>query len=230
MAGCRPQGHAVCFTLTGGCHARHLFDPFDSLRRRPDLRPGEAAGARGSGLRHLAAAVFDAHPARESAPAGRRLGGDRERHRGGGELGSAGDAVGRDRLHARPGAAAGLHRRAGGGRSGGDARRDGGDGRRCREDQPAAAGGAGDRPLGAGRRVRLGCRLPPQRRTRVRAQSRALRLPQVGAAGVRQLQGGAAWHRDLPPGESRVPGAGGDGDPRRRRAVPARLPGHAGRY
>ena len=46
---------------------------------------------------------------------------------------------------------AGLHRRSGGGRSGSDARRYEGAGRRSHADQSAAAGGTRHRPLGAGR-------------------------------------------------------------------------------
>ncbi len=46
-----------------------------------------------------------------------------------------------------------------------------------------------------------------QRRDRVRAQSRALRVPALGTEGVRQLPRRAAGHRHRPPGEPRVPGA-----------------------
>ena len=63
-------------------------------------------------------------------------------------------AVGGDRVHPGPSRDAGLHRGAGDRRSGGDARRDGRARRRPGEDQPAGPGRAGDRPLGAGRRVR----------------------------------------------------------------------------
>ena len=92
------------------------------------------------------------------------------------------------------------------------------------QDQPAAAGRAGHRPLGPGRRVRRAPRLPAQRRARVRAQPRALRLPALGPDGVRQLQRGAAQHRHLPPGQPRVPGARG------RDARRPGLPRHAGRH
>ena len=44
---------------------------------------------------------------------------------------------------------------------------------------------------------------------RVRAQHRALPVPEVGAERLRQLPGGAAGDRHLPPGEPRVPGADG---------------------
>ena len=47
-----------------------------------------------------------------------------------------------------------------------------------------------------------------QRRARVRAQPRALRVPEVGPEGVRQLPRRAAGHRHRAPGQPRVPGAG----------------------
>ena len=62
----------------------------------------------------------------------------------------------RDRLPPGARADAGFHRRARGGRSGRDARRDGRARRRSEEDQSAGAGRSGHRPLGDGRRVRLG--------------------------------------------------------------------------
>ena len=105
-----------------------------------------------------------------------------------------------------------------------DARRDGGAGRRPREDQPARAGRARDRPLDPGRRVRRAARLQAQRRVRVRAQQGALRVPALGPGGVRQLRGRAAEHRHLPPGEPRVP------RPRGRVARRPGVPRHAGRH
>ncbi len=58
---------------------------------------------------------------------------------------------------------------------------------------------------------------------------RALRLPALGPDGVRQLLGGAAEHRHLPPGEPRVPGARGrvarrPGVPRHAGRAPTRTP------
>ena len=47
-------------------------------------------------------------------------------------------------------------------------------------------------------------RLRGQRRARVRAQPRALLLPQVGPGGLRQLQRRPAGDRDLPPGQPRA--------------------------
>ncbi len=57
----------------------------------------------------------------------------------------------RDLVHARARAAAGLHRRARGGRPGRDARRDQAPRRRSGADQSAPARRSGDRPFGAGR-------------------------------------------------------------------------------
>ena len=69
---------------------------------------------------------------------------------------------------------------------------------------------------------RLGVRA--ERRARVRAQPRALPVPALGPDGVRRLQGRAAGHRHLPPGEPRVP------RPRRRGPRRRGVPGHAGRH
>ena len=111
----------------------------------------------------------------------------------------------RDRLPSRPRPHAGLHRRPGRGRPRRDARRDQGARRRPAEDQPLEPRRPRHRPFGDGRRVRHPARLPAQRRPRVRAQHRALPVPQVGAERLRQLPGGAAGHRHLPPGQPRVP-------------------------
>ena len=77
-----------------------------------------------------------------------------------------------------------------------------------RQDQPARPGRPGHRPLGPGRRVRQRARLRHQRRPRLRAKRRALRVPALGPAGVRQLPRRPAGDRHLPPGEPRVPGPG----------------------
>ena len=71
-------------------------------------------------------------------------------------------------------------------------------------------------------------RLRRQRRARVRAQPRALLVPQVGPAGLRQLPRRAAGDRDLPPGQPRAPRPGRL-QPRARRR-PAGLPRHPGRH
>ena len=73
-------------------------------------------------------------------------------------------------------------------------------GRRPREDQPAGAGRAGDRPLRAGRRVRLHGGVPAQRRARVRAQPGALRVPALGPDGVSTTSG---WSRPTPGSSTR---------------------------
>ena len=75
-------------------------------------------------------------------------------HRGACHLEREGGAEQGDRVHAGARRDAGLHRRSRGRRPRRDARRDVRDGRRPGEDQPARAGRARDRPLGAGRRVR----------------------------------------------------------------------------
>ena len=62
-------------------------------------------------------------------------------------------------------------------------------------DQPADPRRARDRPLGAGRRVRVALGLRAQRRARVRAQPRAVRVPALGAARVPRLQGRPAGDR-----------------------------------
>ena len=64
-----------------------------------------------------------------------------------------GAAFARDRVPAGARAVARLHRRPGGRRLGGDARRDGRDGQRPRGDQSAAAGRTRHRPFGAGRQL-----------------------------------------------------------------------------
>ena len=94
-------------------------------------------------------------------------------------------------------------------RPGRHARRHGRPRRRPDPDQPAGPGRAGHRPLGGGRLRRAARRLRPQRRAGVRAQPGALRVPALGPAGLRRLQGRAPGHRHLPPGQLRVPGQGG---------------------
>ena len=135
-----------------------------------------------------------------------------------------GRAVAGDQL--QPGARppAGLHRRPGGRRPRRDARRDGRPRRRPAEDQPADPRRARDRPLRAGRRLRDALLDRAQLRARVQAQPRALRVPALGPGRLRELQGRAAEHRHLPPGQPRVPRA------RRRGARRAGVPGHGRRH
>ena len=91
-------------------------------------------------------------------------------------------------------------------------------------DQPGDPRRARDRPLGAGGRVRDAARLRPQRRARVRAEPRALRLPPLGPGRVRRTEGRPARHRHRPPGQPRVPRARGRGARR------AGVPRHARRH
>ncbi len=183
-------------------------------RELRDLPARRAAGQ----VRRGATAVRTEDPAREPAPLRGRRGGHRFGHREARALGGSRRALERDRLHPEPGADAGLHRRPGDRRPRGDARRDRRARRRSQADQSARPGRARDRPLDPGRQLRRAVGLPEERRARVRAQPRALRVPSLGADGVRQLLGGAAEHRHLPPGQPRVPRARGDGA--RRPGVP----------
>ena len=174
--------------------------------------------------RHHAAPVHAARAPRERAPDGGRRRRDGCRRRGRRRLGGVGGAVAGDLLHARPRAAAGLHGRAGRRRSRGDEKRHARPRGRSAEDQSAPPCRARDRPLRAGGRVRDAARHLPQRRARVPAEPRALRLPALGPRRLRQLQGRPAEHRDRPPGEPRVPRAG------RGRAQRHRVPRHARRH
>ncbi len=131
----------------------------------------------------------------------------------------------RDRLPPRPRADAGLHGRARGRGPRGDARRDRGARRRRAEDQPAQPRGPRDRSFGDDRRVRQPARVPAQRRPRVRAQHRALPVPQVGPVGLRQLPRRPARHRHLPSGQPRIPRAD-----RLDRCRPARRPDRLSRH
>ncbi len=141
--------------VTGVCLAgEHLRDEVQPDGRRRDLRGVPPPLPRAPRVQRRAAAVLAAHPPREpAAHRGRRLR-DRGDHRSAGEVEPAGDPAAGDRIHARPRAVAGLHRRARHRRPGRDARRHGRPRRRPEPDQPAAAGGAGGRPLRPGGRVR----------------------------------------------------------------------------
>ena len=99
---------------------------------------------------------------------------------------------GRSAVHAGPRRAPGLHRRAVRGGPGRDAGRDGPDEGRSRPDQSGRPLRPGDRPLGAGRLLRLGAVAQAQCRAGVRAEPRAVPAAQVRPAGVRQLPGRAA--------------------------------------
>ena len=157
--------------------------------------------------RRRAPAVLAENPAREpAAPRGRRV---REGRRHPALAGVDARRLGRegDLVHARARPAAGLHRRPVRRRSGRDARRHRRARRRSREGQSAAAGGAGHRPLGAGRSLRQRRRVPAERGPRVPPQSRALRVPALGPDRVSQLPRRPARDRHRPPGQHRVPRA-----------------------
>ena len=138
-----------------------------------------------------------------------------------GQLGPEGRARATRSRSARARAAAGLHRRPGGRRSRGDARRMkalGGDPTRINPLQPAE--------LVIDHSVQVdefgnADALLAERADRVRAQPGALRVPALGPDGVPELRGRAARHRHRPPGEPRVPGArrlhGADSQGRQRR-------------
>ena len=114
-----------------------------------------------------------------------------------------------DRLLARPGADAGLHRGPGDRRPGRDARRQATAGGRPDPDQPARPGRSGDRPLGGGRHRRAATPRP-QRGAGVRAQPGALHVPALGARRPSPTSSVVPpQYRHRPPDQLRVPGPGG---------------------
>ncbi len=125
----------------------------------------------------------------------------------------------RDRVPPRARADAGLHRRARGGRSRRDARRDDRARGRSEQDQSAGAGRPRHRPFGRGRLRRHLEVARPERGARIRAEPGALPLPQVGPAGVLQLLRRPARHRHLPSGQSGISGADGLDRPRKRKTA-----------
>ena len=139
-------------------------------------------------------------------------------------MGRQGGALARDRVHTRPRHPPGLHGRSGDRRPRRDAARDARPRWRRRAYESATPVRACDRPLRPGRRVREPDGDRDQYGPRVRAQRRALRVPPLGAAGVRQPQGRPAQHGDRPPGQPRVP------RPRRRGQGRPGVPGHAPRH
>ena len=142
------------------------------------------------------------------------------------------------RIRLPPGARAdaGFHRRAGGGRSRRHARRHEGARRRPQEDQSAGAGRSRHRSLGRGHLLRQQPGVQEERRRGIPAEPGALQIPEMGAALVRQFQRGAAGHRHLPPGQSRISVARGleqEGQGQGRRQAGdhgRRLSGHGGRH
>ena len=205
-------------------------DPPHPQCRRQALRlfQPRRGGAGGRARRHLAPAVLAEGAAGKPGAAGKRPHRHGRRHQGGRRLARQQELGPRDRVPpgARPDA--GSDRRAGGGRSRGDAAGDGRSRRRPEQDQPAVAGRSGDRPFGADRQFRHPGGLRRQRQDRVRAQRRALPLSALGPGRVRQFPPGAAGHRHLPSGQSRIPVAGRV-DHRRGRPHD-RLSRHAGRH
>ena len=149
------------------------------------------------------------HRARIGAAQLRRQEGRREGRRDSGQLERQGARAGGDSLRRRAHRAAGLHRRAAPRRSRRDARR----GRHAWQRSQ-------DRSSRSCRWISWSitrCRwissaraeaLQHESRHRVQAQPRALPIPQVGPAGVRDLRRRAARHRHRPPGESRIPRQG----------------------
>ena len=128
---------------------------------------------------------------------GRRAGDGRRRQEPRG-LERGGAQGRRASLHAGPGDPPGLHGRARGRRPGLDARRREAAGRRPDEDQSPRARGPGRRPLGPGRRVRLGRRAGPERR---RSSSSATASATSSCAGARRRSRTSGWCRP-PPGSS----------------------------
>ncbi len=209
-------------TPQGGQQDLRLLQPAD----RGEERPQE----------HLAAAVLHEGAAGESAaqrgwPLDHQGG-----HPGGCAVAQDQDVGTRDRLS--PGARfdAGLHRRAGGGRSRRHARRHEDARRRSEEDQSARSGRSRLRSLGGGHVLRQQQRGQEERRRGISAEPGALRIPEMVAEIVRQLPRRAARHRHLSPGESRISVADGveqEGQGQNRRQAGRdgrRLSGHAGRH
>ncbi len=97
-----------------------------------------------------------------------------------------------------------FHRRPRRRRSRRHARSDEKNGRRSQAHQSALPRRTRHRPLRAGRQFRHRERLRPQRRTRIPAQRRALRVPPLGPESVSKFQSRPARHRHLPPGQSRI--------------------------
>ena len=168
------------------------------------------AAATGKGGRRPGVPVAGIDPAGAGigvAQLRRQTGSGAERPRAG-ELEADGAAQGRDSLCGGAHRVAGLHRRAVAGGPGGDAVRPGAAGQESQADRAAGAGGSGGGPLGAGGLLRhAGCP-EPEPGPGVQAQPRALRVPQMGHASLRDVQGGAAGHRHRAPGKPGIPRQG----------------------
>ena len=125
-------------------------------------------------------------------------------HPGGRAMAQDQDLGARNRVPPGARADAGFHRRSRRGRSRRHARRHEDARRRSEEDQSAGAGRSRHRPFGGGQFFRQQHRVQEERRRGVQAKSGALPVPQMGAALVRGFPRGAARHRHLPPGQSRI--------------------------
>ena len=180
-----------------------------------------AALAQGRGRRRGPPAVQHPHSAREPSAQRGRAPGARRRTSRPWRAGSRPRRRSREvPYHAGAGAAAGLHRRAGGGRPGGHARRDAPPGRRAEAHQPADSRRPGHRPLRAGRPASAAAAAfrvnGAKEFERNRERYVFLRW---GQESLRELPRRAAGDRHLPPGQPRVPGAGGVRARRGRRAA-----------
>ena len=206
-------------TLTVGAKTYEIYS----------LKAAEKNGLAGD----FPASVLAQDRARKPAAQRGRAHGQEGRHRGGrGVDRQSRQDRARNRLPPGARADAGLHRRAGRGRSRRDARRDGRAWRRSGEDQSAGSGRPRHRPFGRRRSFRHAARLRPERRARIRAEPGALPVPEMGPAGLLQLSRRAARHRHLPSGQSRISGADrvdGEGEAQRQDGR-SRLSRHAGRH
>ena len=184
-----------------------------------------ARGGNGGRRSRVAAAHVAEDTAGEPAQIRGRDHGYPGRHRRAGQLGRQPAFGSGDRLPPGPGADAGLHRRAGGGRPRRHAQRRAGGGARAGNRQSALPGGSRHRPLGDGRPLRQRPGVRGQRRVGDGTQRGTLPVPALGPDRLRQLPRRAAGHGDLPPGQSRIPGPRGvDGSVERQRRWPTPTP------
>ena len=121
------------------------------------------------------------------------------------QLGTERATGGRDSVRGRAGRPAGLHRRSVARRPGGDAQCRRQDGQESQGDRTPGARRPRRGPLGDDRPLRHRGRSREEHGARVPAQRRTLPVHEMGHAGLRHVQGGAARHRHRASGESRVP-------------------------
>ena len=165
------------------------------------LKAAEKNGLEGD----FAPAVLDEDRAGKSVAQRGRPHRQEGRHRGGRGLARKSRQEGaRDRVPPGARADAGFHRRSRRRRSRRDARRDGQARRRSEKDQSAGAGRSRHRPFRRRRLFRHHQVARAERQARIRAEPGALSLPQMGPAGVLEFLRGAAGHRHLPSGQSRI--------------------------